>query len=443
VIGQVVRAPELMKKRFGEEVESGRWSAHSPMGISGIESAFEPFLHSEAWNLLAYTATNTGRPLNGVALRTKTGQGAADTPEHTLITTLDRDIQHRVENILRDEQVKDGAAVVQEIATGNILAMASQMDESGSKAGDGWINRAVTEKTPGSIFKTVVSIAALEEGIVRPDSEFHCDGHWETYNLRDSGQKGHGKQTFAQAFANSCNLVMGQVAMKLGAEKLEAYAKRLGLGQNVIWKGTVFQDPQFSQLPEEQSGVVFKEQREKKDPWALVRTAIGQQSVRVTPVQAADLVTALFHGGRPPQPRLVTEIRAEDGRTIWKFDNRYMPGAKPVREDTLRAVRMMMRGVVTQGTARSINGGAWKLAGKTGTAETGTKEHPVYNKWMIGFGPWEKPRYSVAVVLVNITDPDDPRAKRIFRRIMEELSRLEKAEITEVGKEKSTNIKGK
>jgi cell division protein FtsI/penicillin-binding protein 2 len=440
VIGQVTRNPGLMQQKYRDQVDTGRWSPQSLLGITGIEASFEPFLHGEEWNLLAYTATNTGRPLNGVEMKTKSRGGAVDMPVHTVVTTLDREIQRQVEKILQEENVKAGAAVVQEIATGNILAMASRPDEvDGPGSGlNPWDNRAVMEEVPGSIFKTVVAVAALEEGIVKPDTVFHCNGEWK-YGLKDPHKGGHGRETFSQAFANSCNIVMGQVAEKLGGKKLEAYAQRLGLGREVIWQGTVFHEHRFSQLPEEESGLVFANEEERKDPGAVAQSGIGQRSVRVTPIQAANMVTALFHKGKPPQPRLVTEIRDQDGRVVWKFDNRYIPGAKEIREETARVVQRMMRMVVTKGTATSVSGAKWRLAGKTGTAQIG--KNGLYNKWMIGFGPADRPRYSVAVVLHHVSDPDDPRAKRVFRRIMDALAELEAAKPEKMSKAEENRLR--
>lgn len=123
VIGQVTRNPGLMQQKYKDQVDTGRWSPQSLLGITGIEAAFEPFLHGEEWNLLAYTATNTGKPLNGVEMKTKSVNGAGDTPVHTVVTTLDREIQRRVEKILPEAQARAKYAAAQkEIARVRIPA---------------------------------------------------------------------------------------------------------------------------------------------------------------------------------------------------------------------------------------------------------------------------------------------------------------------------------
>lgn len=425
VIGHIARSPFLMQSWYPEEVKSGRWSSRSVLGISGLEKSFEPFLHGEEEHVLVYTAMLGGKPLNGIEVETrKKGNGTGEQP-YTIVTTLDKEIQVLAERILREEQVTDGAVVVQEISSGNVLAMASQPDElTAQEKENPWENKALMETTPGSIFKTVVAVAAINEGIVQPDSLFSCDGNWERFHLTDSDGKGHGKQTFEESFADSCNLALGNAAIQLGPEKLEAYAKRLGLGQKVIWAGKVFHDPKFHQLPQEQTGLIFASGTPKKEPGVLVQTGIGQRDVRITPIQATNMLTALFHEGKALMPRVVTEIRDPGGQTVFRFPQRMIPGAKRLKPSTLKAIKRMMRMVVTEGTAASLQNSVWPLAGKTGTAQIGVdKKH--YNKWMIGFGPVNQPRYSVAVVLKNVPDSNDPRAKRIFQRVMEGIREME------------------
>lgn len=432
VIGRVIRNPIRAKQNYADELENGKRTAHTHIGITGLEAAFEPFLHGEEENVLIYTRDQKGKPLSGVQVKTRQKESAGEFPPHVLKTTLDKEIQRRVEKIMAQEQVKEGAVVVQEIATGDILAMGSR--PTGLSAVDGlnpWDNRALMEATPGSIFKTVVAIAALDQGIVKPDSLFVCKGTLGRYGLKDHINQGHGKQTFREAYADSCNVVLGQVAEKLGGETLEAYARQLGLARKIIWSGRVFNEKNFSQIPEEQTGLIFAPGTSKKDSGAVVQTGIGQRDVKMTPVQAANLVTTLFHHGQPVLPRLVTEVRDVTGRTVFRFPKKQLKSGKPIKESTLKAVRKMMRAVVTEGTANSVSNAKWPLAGKTGTAQVGM-DNNLYNKWMIGYGPADQPRYAVAVLLRSVPDPDDPRAKRIFQRVMDELALLE----TEEGKKK-------
>lgn len=427
VIGQVARSPLLLKKWHSDKIANNHWHPESLIGISGLEQAFEPFLHGEEEQLLIYTADRTGKPLNGMQMSRKNTNRDKEDPPKTLVTTLDKKIQQKVEKILREEKVEDGAVVVQEIRSGDILAMGSApKGSSDQKEQDPWKNRAVMEATPGSIFKTVVAAAALEQGLVREDTVFHCDGKLDHYHLSDSNPDGHGKITFGEAYAKSCNIVMGTVAKILGPEKLESYARQLGLAQKVLWDGKVFHDSSFAQLPEEQTGLIFASETDKKDEGVLVQTGIGQRDVRMTPVQAVNMVTSLFHQGKTVEPRLVKEIQDVQGRTVFRFPRQTIEGAKPLKSSTVRSIRKFMEKVVESGTAASARQARWKLAGKTGTAQIGPKGD-IYNKWMIGFGPSDHPRYSVAVVLRSVSDADDPRAIRIFENVMNELAALESA----------------
>ncbi|KFZ41425.1 penicillin-binding transpeptidase domain-containing protein [Thermoactinomyces sp. Gus2-1] len=191
VIGQIARSPLLLKNRYQEQAQNGNWHPESFIGISGLEQAFEPFLHGEEEHLLIYTKARTGKPLNGVQMKRKDIQrGSGDRPK-TLVTTLDKEIQQMAENLLQEESVDDGAVVIQEISSGDILAMASRPKGNSEKEGENhWENRAVMEATPGSIFKTVVAVAALDQGLVRPDTTFHCKGKLDQYHLRDNDPEG-------------------------------------------------------------------------------------------------------------------------------------------------------------------------------------------------------------------------------------------------------------
>jgi cell division protein FtsI/penicillin-binding protein 2 len=119
----------------------------------------------------------------------------------------------------------------------------------------------------------------------------------------------------------------------------------------------------------------------------------------------------------------VTEIQDHNKKAIWKFTNKYIPNAKPLKPSTINAVKNMMRMVVTKGTARSLAQDNWKLSGKTGTAQVGLDKSR-YNKWMIGFAPYSKPQYAVSVVIKNVKNSNDARAKKIYQDVMEVLRTL-------------------
>lgn len=424
LIGRIERNPFLVRKWYEEEWKRGEVDAYSQVGVTGLEAAFDSSLRGSGEHVLAYTVDGRGRPLNGLDVQRKETRGGSGKTPLSLVTTLDRDVQALVEGILREEAITDGAVVVQEISTGDILAMASRpLPGAGQEGAQPWDNRAIMETVPGSIFKTVVAVAALDTGKVKPGETFVCDGELGRYGLTDSHGKGHGKQTFAEAYANSCNIVFAQVAERLGGETIEAYAKKLGLGQKILWSGQR-SGKAYHHLPREHSGLIFAEGTSKKDGGAVIQTAIGQRDVRMTPVQAANMVTSLFHQGKLLSPRVVREIRDDQGKAVVRFPAKRLPVDHPVQPQALEQVRMMMRRTVTDGTAVRLKGSEWALAGKTGTAQLG--KDGGYNKWMVGFAPYDQPRYSVAVVIRSVPDDGDPRALRVFQRVMEGLKALQK-----------------
>ncbi|MDN4593331.1 penicillin-binding protein 2 [Polycladomyces subterraneus] len=435
LIGRVERDPFLLRERYGEELASGTYQPLSRIGVSGLEASFEPFLRSQSENVITYAVDGRGRPLNGLRLKQLPGREGTDAVSYQVVTTLDRRMQHAVEKILHDEGVADGAVVLQEISTGDVLAMASRpLPDGGSFQARPWDNRAVMETVPGSIFKTVVAVAALDTGIVKPDTVFVCRGELGRYGLRDAKPGGHGKLTFTQAFAHSCNIVFAQLAERLGGETIEKYARKLGLAQKVSWNGSLFHESDFRQLLEEQTGLIFSSKAARRDRGAVAQTGIGQRDVRLTPLQAANLVTSLFHDGQSLTPRLVLRVQSPDGQAVAVFRPQAYKENFRIKPKTLVQVRRMMRAAVMEGTAVAVQAAKWELAGKTGTAQVGTKKDR-YNKWMIGYGPYNRPRYAVSVVLRGVPDSQDPRALRIFQRVMDEVALIE-AEERDDGKRK-------
>ncbi|OYD08835.1 peptidoglycan D,D-transpeptidase FtsI family protein [Paludifilum halophilum] len=418
VIGHLGRNPFLIQKKYPEEWKKGVYDAQSPIGLSGLEAAFEPFLRGGEEHFLTYATDGRGRPLNGVHVASQ--EEGSPRPPFQLVTTLDQGIQRRVEGAMDRAGVREGAIVVQDLQSGDLLAMASRPDsDTAEEDQNPWHNRALMATTPGSIFKTVAAAAALDTGKVSPSDTFHCNGERGSHGLTCPHR--HGKQTLAEAYANSCNVVFAQVAEKVGGKTMEEYARKLGLGQKVLWSGEGPGGTEFRQLPGEQSGLIFAESTSRKDPGAMVQTGIGQRDVRMTPVQAVNMVTALFHGGKTMNPRIVKEIRRPDGKTHFRFQRHVLKNEQPIQPETLSRIRQMIRLVVTQGTAQSMKQASAPLAGKTGTAERG--ESPsTYNKWMVGYGPVDQPRYSVAVLIRDVSDSKDQRAKQLFQRVMEDLT---------------------
>lgn len=399
--------------RFNTEakqgIESGEGVSTGAVGSRGLEKSFDPFLRVSGVNRVTYAVDGAGKPLSGDQTEWENTLALGSESPKSLVTSVDAQIQQIVEQALDQSSsaaplsrrgVSDGAAVVLDIASGDVLAMASRPHE-GEKGEDGLpgeANRALLAMEPGSIFKTVIAVAALDQGIVRREDEFFCDGKLHAYNLPcwTLGEGGHGHLTFADAYAESCNVVFGELAVQLGGDTIAEYADKLGIGHKIGWEGQVYHDQQFAQLPEEEAGQLFHDKRDRHDRYALAQTGIGQRDVRVTPLQAANMVVSLFHPGKLHHPRVVSEIQYDNGDPYFTFEPQVQQTDNPIKSDTLQTVRQLMIEVVQSGTASPLSDAEWKLGGKTGTAQVAKtgKEH----KWMIGFGPLDKPQYAVAVV---------------------------------------------
>src|SRR5690606_14805766 len=133
-----------------------------------------------------------------------------------------------------------------------------------------WDHRAFMEATPGSVFKLLIAIAGLEEGLVDLASPFQCRGVWKQFQLRDADEKQHGKESFAEAFAQSCNLYFGNLSRKLGKKRIEKYAQQMGLNQKIVWA-----DKGQRQLLNEHKGIIFSPSVKSEDMGAVVQTGIG------------------------------------------------------------------------------------------------------------------------------------------------------------------------
>lgn len=159
-----------------------------------------------------------------------------DPERQDVVTTLDADIQRIVEKVM-DAHVKNGAVVVMDARSGDILAMASrpkfnpdprQIGRYLEGEPEALLDQGVCLFAPGSLFKVVVAAAALAEGVVTPETTFTCRGEKDR-PVRCWSERGHGTVSFQEAFAQSCNPVFARVALALGAEKLISYARLFGL----------------------------------------------------------------------------------------------------------------------------------------------------------------------------------------------------------------------
>ncbi|WP_339316562.1 penicillin-binding protein 2 [Paenibacillus sp. FSL R10-2734] len=393
-------------------------------GTDGLEKTLEPLLqgvgHTEAYAQV--DARGNRFPGSPIQVR------APGNPYYplSLYTTIDKKLQEGIEELALKSGMKEGAVVVLDTGTGDIEAMVSlpfYNPEKISPQGGEWNNRALQAAVPGSIFKIVTAAAALEAGVTSADELFYCSGQYEKYGLSCLKGKGHGPLTLEQGFAVSCNTVFAALAERLSGVQLQSTALALGLGRDISWQAEkTLGFPLLKPLSGEQKGTIFTTLL-PDDKGARVQTAIGQRDVQVTPLQAANLIVTLLHGGEVRAPRILQRVTFANGQKLEELPGHLSPSsAGTISESTARQLLSMMRKVVTEGTGTRLQSTHWPVAGKSGTAQTLVKGVARNNQWFIGYGPVDHPRYAVSVAVENVA-PDSPHlAIKLFGQVFDLLS---------------------
>lgn len=400
------RKPALASHLIGYlgKTEKNRWQ-----GQMGIEAFYDRELRSDVPADLARVFLDArGRYINGLGI--KVAQGLQDKNRKNVVLTIDRDFQAIAENVLDKSGVKNGAAVVMDIRSGDIVAMASRPDYTvdaevynqlnPSPPNQSFLNHGLSVYQPGSVFKVIVAAAALEEGIVNPDTVFLCVGEKDEL-VKCYNKAGHGLITFAQAVAYSCNPTFARVGLQLGAEKLVKYAEKFGLANGSII-GYKKND-------------LSAELKMIAQPNSLVNASLGQWPVRASVVQITAMMAVIANDGVYVLPRLVSEITNSVGAVVKTIE----PGPKTraVSEASAEVMKNMLEMVTKYGTGKLAfvpNGGS---AGKTGSAQVGDKK---VDAWFSGYAPLNNPRYA-ATVLVKDGESGGQTAAPLFREIMQEI----------------------
>lgn len=328
--------------------------------------------------------------------------------------TVDIRIQRALEEIIDNKGV-DGAFIVTEVETGDILAMASRPNLNqnnieynlNSNKMDFYNKALEVSYPPGSIFKTVVLLSALEEELFSHDDQFLCEGYVDfgSFRINCNNTEGHGELNLYEAFSNSCNSAFIQIGKELGAQKIVDMARRLGFESKV-------QD-----ILIETAGNLPKDD-ELFGP-AIGNISIGQINIEVTPIQVTNMMMIIANNGIEKDINIVDSIVTEEGMFAKKVqrdeDRRVLPKALCLE------AKKYLEGVVDIGTAKDIDfsaiGGA---AGKTGSAENG-KENT--HAWFSGYFPRNAPKY-VITVLVEEGGSGSKVAVPIFEEIAKQINEI-------------------
>jgi len=434
VIGFLGEHPEWVEQHYRAEIEQLKyWDRNSKIGVSGLEQSLDRVIHGVGPTYISYTLDGQSRYMAGIGPRVID----PNNPYYPLqvITTLDRELQSSIERLIDDRNVAEGAIVLLDARNGDIKAMVSRPaltpDAWDEIDDNSWKNHALTAYEPGSIYKIITAAAALEYGVVKDDELFHCNGEYGKYGLTCWKKGGHGQQTLADAFANSCNIVFATVAERLTAQQLHDTAAALGVIHPVGWHNDLAVSPltgPLRLLEEEEAGTAVIDLA-NRDGGIMAQSGIGQRDVRMTALQAANMIVTIINGGVQYETRVVSSIQYADGIPVFELpvhighEHRYR-----IHSETSRRLMTYMEAVTTRGTASHLDKGAWTLAGKTGTAQLSGQLKGYNNQWFTGYAPANQPRYAAAVLIRKTRSGSKNEAAALFREVMEIAAKHEKKE---------------
>ena len=336
-------------------------------------------------------------------------------PGSHAILTVDLRLQKIVEEALSHHS--SAAAAVVEVDTGKVLALASypapdpnalsgRMSHADAQRLETDPFRPLLDKAlresyyPGSTFKVVPALAALEEHLVNPDEKVPCYGRYELGRHVFRCMKAHGPVNMHEAIAQSCNVYFYHLAEKVGLERMAKMAQQFGFGQN---SGLGLSETQ---------GFVptldfYKRNGGFRGGYAL-NTALGQGAVRVTVLQLALAYAALGNGGKLFQPMLIERLETPTGEVVQE-NSPVLRGQLPATEESLERLRRALVDVVAdkKGTANTAFIDGLDIAGKSGTAQVRknkrgqsagwdtTNDHA----WFVGFAPSRHAKIAVSVLI--------------------------------------------
>ena len=407
---------EISKKEI--EKSDGKYAYGDVSGKHGLENFFDSVIRgnrgAELVEVNAYgkEIKNMGRidPVSG----------------YNMTLTIDADLQKAAWEAI---QGKAGSVVVMDPRDGEVLAMVSSPSFDPNLFYEGiseeqWSqlqnnpfaplsNKAISgQYPPGSTYKLIVAAAALEEGIITPDTKIFCNGSFtlgnRTYRCWKKG--GHGWVNLHQAIVGSCDVYFYTVGKMLGVDKIAEYAKRFGFG-----------DLAGIDLPNEKKGLVPSKEwklKRKKEIWQMGETisiSIGQGYNLVTTLQLANAFGAFANGGTLWRPYLVKQIQLTDGK-IYKEFVPTKKGELNLSAKTIEIINDALKGVVNEpgGTGQNAKLPGVEVCGKTGTSQVlGLPEdEKARRRKILGafqkdhalfacYAPSKNPEIVVAVILEN------------------------------------------
>ena len=404
------------------------YNMNDSVGINGMEAAFEDYLLGTSGTLIQEMSTNGKVVSESWMVDDETGEAMEPEPGNHVMTTMDLRLQEKVEEVLANtiENLADtkekGAVVVQSVNDGGILAMASyptydlstvySSTEAYKAVADDprnpFVNRATSEiYYPGSTFKPLVVIAALEEGLVTPTEKIQDTGalqlpEEEHYPYGDYHPQcwiyrqyrgTHGWENMADALRDSCNIYFYTLGHRLGIEKIDEYAAMFGLGQKT---GLELSEEEGYVAGPDTSAMLGQE-------WYggnLLSAAIGQDNTKITMLQLSNYIATLVNGGNRYETHLLKTVKSNDfSETVYEYE------AQPVETLNLdptyvEAVKQGMWEVANDEEStvdQYLSNLVVEVGAKTGSAQVSADENA--NAVFVLFAPYDDPEIVISMVV--------------------------------------------
>jgi len=382
-----------------EELQSSNYqhlSGGDIVGKSGIEKYYDAYLRG--------TKGSKEVEVDALGREVLTLKSVEPIAGNDIYLTIDSKLQLYIQELMAGLK---GTAIITEANSGKILAMVSQpgydpnlfTQQISIEQWQGIVhskdnilcNRSIQGVyPPGSVFKLITAIAALEEGTVGLNDRIYCPG---SFKLGDSTFKcwretGHGNQSFLDAISNSCNVFFYNMGQRLGIDKLNHYATMFGLGEKTD-----------IDLPGELTGLVPSQEWKRRTfnqvwfPGDNINLAIGQGYLLTTPFQIHNMLCIITNDGNVYRQYHVDRIVSQSGDVIKRYEPEIIRKVN-VSADTFRVVKEGMKKVVEEGTGFNARIEGLSLAGKTGTAQNPQGEN---HGWFVGFAPFQNPEICITV----------------------------------------------
>lgn len=385
-------------------------------GLAGVEAYYDSELSGNPGKIVA-SFDGGGRETPFTQEQYIAAENGKD-----IVLTIDATIQSIVEKYLSkavEENIAEyGSIVIMKPSTGEVLAMANYptfdpndpftpntqelkdkwddmtVTQRSEELNKMWRNKAISDtQEPGSTFKLITSVAALEENVVNIDDKtFYCAGYvkvgtwdikcWRYYNP-------HGSESLREGIMNSCNPVFMQVSQRMGIAAFMKYIRAFNLDSKT-----------GIDLPGEATGIMHDEK--SMSDVDLATSSFGQ-TIQITSIQTAVNYCAVANGGYLVQPYIVREIKSGSGNYDEQIESKVLK--QIMSETTASEIMSALVDTVNYGTAKSAKISDYQIAGKTATGENGRGDNTKYLAGFVGIGPASNPEI---VVVMNLYDPKGP-----------------------------------